>query len=79
MVRVDVAANLQTEGEAGELKRQLLSQSHLQGAEAARRKPSLLLRKLGARGEAGRGGSEEELGSEFKPSRALLNSDRVIV
>jgi hypothetical protein len=43
--RVGVAANPLTEGEAGGPKRQLLSQSHQEGAEAAQRKLRVL-RKL---------------------------------
>jgi hypothetical protein len=61
--KVSVAANLLREGEAGERKRQLLSQSPLEGAEAALRKLRVLLRKLEAQDVVERR-EEEDHGSD---------------
>lgn len=73
--REGVAANPLTEGEAGEPKRQLRSQRHLEGAEAALRKLRVLLRKLEAQDVVEREEEEDHGNDNLILNKVFLKSE----
>jgi hypothetical protein len=75
--KVSVAANPLREEEAREPKRQLLSQSPLEGAEAALRKLRVLFRKLEAQDVVERGEEEDHGSDHLILDKVFLKSEVV--